>query len=226
MSRRSKIVSLIALIIGAALAGRLVLGDRFEATHLIAQLQQVGNSAAAIPLFLLIFGVATTLFTPAVALMLTAGVVWGFWPGCLVVWVAANVWANVHFAIGRFFARESVRAWLDARGARRIISELEQGGVLTTIIVRQLPLPYLVVNMAAGASPVTWPRWVIGNAIGLIPNAIIYPQLASALISGAEGAKEEAAVRVVVSGALIIATSLGLRWLQRKVSAPRGKEAA
>lgn len=224
MTRRLKIVSLIVLITAAALVGRLALGDRFEAAKLISFLQAVGSSPAAIPLFLLIFGAATTFFTPAVALMLTAGVVWGFWPGWLVVWIAANVWSNVHFAIGRFFARESVRAWLDARGAQRIVRELEHGGVLATVIVRQLPLPFLVVNLAAGATPVTWPRWVLGNALGLLPNAIIYTQLASALVSGAEGAKQEAVVRVVVAAAAIVASSLGLRWLQGKMSGPRGKE--
>jgi uncharacterized membrane protein YdjX (TVP38/TMEM64 family) len=218
---RIKLIVVLLALVTVAVAGRVWLGDRFEPAAVIAWLRDAGGSAAAMPLFIGLFGVVTTLFGPAVVMMIASGVTWGFWPGWLVVWVAANVWANVHFAIGRWIAGDTIRQWLDRRGARWLTTELDQGGTLTTIMIRQVPLPYVLVNLAGGASPMPWWRWGLGNAIGLLPNCLIYTSLAAALADGAEGARREAVIRVLVSGALIIGMSLLTRFLQRRFSSQR-----
>lgn len=225
MSARSKLVFLIVLIAAGALIGRTSLGSHFEAATLIATMRSLGHSAAAIPFYFLIFGVATTLFTPAVAMMVTAGVTWGFWPGWMVVWAAATVWANVHFLVGRWVAGDELTSWLRKRGAAWLLRELDHGGALTTIMVRQLPFPFLLVNLAGGASPMRWRDWAVGNAVGLIPNCMIYTQLAAALADGVDGAKEAAAYRVISATLGVIALSLLSRWLQRRF-AVGGKSAA
>lgn len=210
---------LIVLIVVSAAIGRTSLGDRFEAATLISTLRELGNSSAAIPLYFLLFGVATSLFTPAVALFITGGVTWGFWPGWLVAWAAANLWANVHFATGRWIAGD-VKGWLSRRGAKWLLSELEQGGVITTIMIRQLPFPFPLVNLSGGASPMRWRDWVLGNAIGLLPNCMIYTQLAAALVDGVEGAKEAAMYRVLAAAAGVISLGLLSRWMQRRFATP------
>ncbi len=197
----------------------MLLGERFELAALIATMRSLGGSPAAIPLYLLLFGATTTLFLPAVAMMVTAGVTWGFWPGWLIVWLSANLWANAHFLVGRWIAGDSLRPWLERRGAGWLVRELDQGGVLTTIMVRQLPLPFPLVNLSAGASPMTWRRWGLGNAIGLVPNCLIYTQLAAGLADGAAGARETAAFRVISAGVAVIGLSLVSRWVQRRFAA-------
>lgn len=221
MSPRLKLLLLISLIIVGAVIGRTSLGSHFEAQTLIALLRESGTSAAAIPLYFLLFGVATTLFTPAVAMMIASGVTWGLWPGWVIVWAAANVWANVHFLVGRWVAGDALKAWLSQRGASWLIRELEQGGTLTTIMIRQLPFPFILVNLSGGASPMKWRDWMLGNAIGLIPNSIIYTQLAAGLADGMEGAKEKAALRVITAAIGVFALSLTTRWIQRRFSSPR-----
>lgn len=218
MSARGKLLILIVLIAAGAVIGRTSLGAHFEAATVIATLRSLGNSAAAIPLYFLIFGLATSLFTPAVAMMITAGVTWGFWPGWVVVWGAANVWANVHFLIGRWVAGDELTRWLRQRGAGWLLRELDHGGALTTIMVRQLPIPFPLVNLAGGASPMRWRDWALGNALGLIPNCLIYTQLAAALADGVDGAKEAAAYRVIAAAVGVIALGLVSRWLQRRFS--------
>lgn len=226
MSLRAKLAILIGVIGVGAIAGRTALGAHFEAAELIATLRALGTSTLAVPVFVLLFGLATSLFTPAVAFMITAGVTWGFWPGWLFVWLAANVWAHAHFLVGRWVAGDALKAWIERRGATWLLRELEHGGGLTTIMVRQLPLPFSLVNMTAGASPLPWHQWLWGNALGLIPNCLIYTQLAAALAEGAAGAKETVALRVVVAAAGVIGLSLVSRWLQRRFSpagvSPRG----
>ena len=223
MSARLKLILLISLMAGGAVIGRTSLGHRFEAASLIATLRELGTNGAAIPLYFLLFGVATSLFTPAVAMMVAAGVTWGFWPGWVLVWAAANVWAHAHFFVGRWIGGDQLKVWLSRRGADWLARELDQGGVLTTIMIRQLPLPYPLVNLSAGASPMSWKKWTVGNAIGLVPNCVIYTQLAAALADGAQGARETAAYRVICAATGVIGLALSTRWVQRRMSAQRGK---
>lgn len=202
-----------------AVIGKTVLGERFEAAHLIATLREFGSMTGAIPLFLLIFGIATTAFTPAVVMFVTAGVVWGFWPGWLIVWVAANIWANVHFAVGRWAAGDLFRTALERRGAGWLVKELSQGGVWSTLLVRQLPIPFPLTNLAAGASPMPFRQWFVGNALGLLPGAMIYTALASAIADGATGARERALVRALTVSAMVVVLSLASRWVQKRFAA-------
>lgn len=221
MSTRSKLLLLIALIGVGAVIGRTWFAPWFEPAQLIATLRQMGTNGAAIPLYFLLFGVATSFFLPAVAMMIAAGVTWGFWPGWLLVWAAANMWAHAHFWVGRWIGGDELKRWLSHRGAAWMVRELDQGGALTTIMVRQLPLPFPLVNLSAGASPMGWGKWTVGNAIGLIPNCLIYTQLAAALVDGVEGSRERAAYRVLFAATGVIALGLLSRWLQRRFSAAR-----
>lgn len=214
-------------LVAAAVAARVALGDRFEPAALVTWLRSTGEHGWAIPLFVLVFFVASTLFLPAVVLFVTGGLMWGWWPGALIVWVAANLATHVHFAFGRWVAGDEVRRFLSARPrVNWLTRELEQGGVLTTIMVRQLPIPFPITNLAGGASPMPFRRWLIGNAVGLAPNCLLYTSVAAALASGVEGAKQELATRVLITASLVIGFSLATRWVQRRMSASAAKKDA
>ncbi|PZR16043.1 MAG: hypothetical protein DI536_07035 [Archangium gephyra] len=156
------------------------------------------------------------MLAPAMALMAAAGVTWGFFPGWLIVWVTANVWTHAQFLLGRWIGAHQLERWLSNKGGGFVTRELAQGGIIATVLVRQLPLPFIGVNLAAGATAIAWRHWIIGNAIGLLPNCLIYTSLAAALIDGAQGAKEQAALRALISGGSIITLGLFTRWLQRR----------
>jgi len=85
--------------------------------------------------------------------------------------------------------------------------------------VRQLPIPFPLTNLAAGASPMPFRQWFVGNALGLLPGAMIYTALASAIADGATGARERALVRALMVSALVVMLSLASRWAQKRFSA-------
>lgn len=216
MSPRLRTVVLIASFGFAVIGARILFGDRFEPAALVAWLRSLGSSAVAVPAYLVLFAAATTLLTPAMAMIMVGGVMWGFWPGWLIIWATVNVCAHLQFALGRRLGRDSVRSWLERRRAGWIVRELEHGGVLATVLIRQLPLPFVGVNVAAGASPIPWPKWVAGNALGLLAPAVVYSQLAAAIADGVQGAQGQAVQRVLLTAGSIIALSLLSRWVQRR----------
>lgn len=213
VKRALALLAVAVALVGGVLAWRAGLYERLSPAELVTFLRSQASHGWAVPLYLLLFGVASALLAPAMGLVAVACVTWGFWPGVLVAWLAENVWANVHFFIGRLLGRRHLSALLVRFKLGRVVRELERGGVLATVVVRQLPLPFIGVNLAAGATPIRWSRWLVGNALGLLPGAIVIGQLAAGLADGLAGAKEEAARRLVVGAVLVVALTVTTRLL-------------
>jgi uncharacterized membrane protein YdjX (TVP38/TMEM64 family) len=205
----------LAAFIGAVVALRRFGGSAFDAQALISLLGTVRDSGWGVPAYLLLFGL-TTFLAPAFIFFVVAGAVWGFWPGWLIAWLAASAWSFGHFWVGRWLGGERVRHWLVKRNLRGTIEELEHGGILAALIVRQFPLPFVGVNLAAGASPIKWRRWVVGNVLGLLPGATVYSYSAASVLEGVESARTEALVRTLFAATSIIALGVLSRLAMRK----------
>lgn len=202
---------LVAVAVGVALRAQWI--DAFEPRALVNALKRAGSEAGAVPLFLLLYAVGTSLLLPAVGFGIVAAVVWGYLPGLAVSMVALNAVATGHFFVGRWLGRERVDAFLKRRGWDGVV--LRESGVATVIAVRQIPLPFVAVNLAAGASPLKWWHFAVGSAIGALPPGLVYTYFATALIDGVEGARTEAFVKALVGAAgmftLVVAPKV-LRW--------------
>ena len=216
MSGRWKLAALLLVLLASFVAGKVVFGERFEASRLLAMLREAGEHGFAVPAFIVLFGVATTVFIPGVVMAAAAGATWGFFPGWVIVWVASNVWTTIGFGVGRTVRDGRLQQWLEKRGGGLVARELKDGGVLSTVMLRQIPLPFVAVNISAGLTALSWRDWIFGNFIGLLPACLIYSSLASAIVEGAAGAKETAAFRVLLSAVSILALGSFTRWLQRR----------
>ena len=220
MKRALTFAGLLVAFIMAVVGVRHLAGSHLDPQGVVAWLGEARASGWAIPAFALVFGL-TSFLAPAFVFFVAAGAVWGFWPGWLIGWVVANAWCSGHFWVGRWLGGERVRGWLERRHMRATLEELEHGGVLPAMIVRQFPLPFIGVNLAAGASPIRYGRWVVGNALGLLPSATVYSYSAAAVLRGAAEARSEALVRTLLAAASIIALGVISRLVQRRF-APRG----
>jgi len=214
---------LFILLLGAVIlaVASVVSGGSFEPQALVARLGRVREEGWLVPLYFVLFG-ATSVLAPAFVFFVTAGALWGFWPGCAIGWLAANGWAQVHFMLGRGLGRSRVARWLADDRLSRVRHELEEGGALAVIVVRQLPLPFVGVNLVAGASPLKWTRWSVGNAAGLLPAATVYAWSAASIVAGADGARGEAAVQVGVAALALVTLGVGSRLAWRGVRRARG----
>lgn len=209
----------LVLVIGAA---QYFFADRFEPKALLEWMRQMGSRGWAIPAFVLVYAVATTFLAPALSFHIVAAVLWGFWEGLLISMVTCNAVSNLHFQLGRWIGREKVRAWLEKKGWSRLVKELETSGVGTMIAIRQLPLPFVAVNVACGASPLKAWHFAAGTAIGALPPTLVYTSFASALLEGVAGSKREALVRALGAGAVMITITVGpklFKWWKARRAA-------
>ncbi len=217
MRRKGTWLLVLAVASGLLLA-RWKWGAQFDPKLLVERLRDLGTHPAALGVFFLLYLLGTSLLLPAVGFAIVAAVVWGYGPGLAVSLVAFTAVSNGHFWLGRWAGRPLVEQWLLRRGWSEVVSS--QSGVTAMIAVRQLPLPFVAVNVAAGVSPLKGWQFALGSGIGSLPPTVVYTWFATALIDGVEGARTEALLKAFAGGALVLCVAvlprLWLRWRVRE----------
>jgi phospholipase D1/2 len=169
----------------------------------------------AAPLWVLaMFVVGALVFFPAIVLVAATVLAFGFPVGVIYAWTAALVASAVSYLIGRFLPRKEVRGrwptqtmWL--RG------QLRHRGFLAIPLARLVPVGnFAVMNVVAGSLRVPFPRFVFGNAVGLLPGVLVMSlftnRIAAALRS--PGIENVLALAVLVAAAI-----WALSWLGRRL---------
>lgn len=123
------------------------------------------------------YAVLTLAPVPKNVLSIAAGLLFGFGPGLLIVYIAAVVGAAGSFWLGRLLGRAAVERFTGARVAR--VDEVLRGhGFATVAGVRLIPvLPFTAINYSAGLTSVGWWPYIAGTAVGIIPGTASYVAL-------------------------------------------------
>jgi len=204
-------VVLLLSLLALAFAGRAVAGASFEPKALVEFLKRMGGQGGALPAFAVLYLLSTSAFFPSAVLHVVSGATWGFWGGLWPNLVLSNVVGHLHFGLGRWLGRERMRQFLIRRKWTTAISELEHSGVVTVLVLRQTPVPFMATNLVCGASPITWRQFLVGHFIGLLPGVTVTTWFSAALAEGVEGAKEAAFIRAALAGGSVVLIAVGTR---------------
>lgn len=125
--------------------------------------------------FFLLCVVATAACFPAAPVLgITAGALFGLWPGLLLVLVASSIGSTIAFLDSRYLLRE----WVKRRFARRIgpiDRGMERHGALYLLMLRFNPIvPYWLVNLAMGVTAIGLKTYVALTPAGLMPATFLY----------------------------------------------------
>lgn len=112
---------------------------------------------------------------------ISAGALFGFWPGLLLVWSASSIGSVVAFLGSRHLFRDWVEAKLGERFLR-IERAFEEQGAVYLLTLRLNPfVPYWLVNLSMGLThlrlAIYWPL----SVIGLLPALFIYARAGTQL---------------------------------------------
>ena len=118
--------------------------------------------------------VTAACFPAAPVLGISAGALFGLWPGLLLVLVASSIGSTIAFLDSRYLLRD----WVKRRFARRI-EPIDRGmtrhGALYLLMLRFNPVvPYWLVNLAMGVTAIGLKTYVIMTPAGLMPATFIY----------------------------------------------------
>src|SRR5256885_15545601 len=179
MSRRRLLVAVLLLGLIAAFFA-LDLGQYLRLEYFRLQQSAIEDFRQANPLtasfiFFGVYVVVTSLSLPfATVMSLAIGAVFGLLWGTLIVSFASSVGATLAFLSSRFLFREAVRNRFGGR-LPPIDPGPEKEGAFYLFALRLVPaVPYIVVNLVMGVTPIrTWTFYLVGP-IGMLPATIVF----------------------------------------------------
>ena len=156
--------------------------------------------------FILIYIVSTIMMLPGSPLTFTAGALFGFWKGLVIVSIGSTIGAGCAFLVSRYLARNFVkRKFLNNERFKSIDSGINEEGFKIVILARLSPvIPFFLLNYALGITKIRFSHFLTVSWIGMIPGTMVYVlmgSMGSAMISG-----KKSLLEWVLLGTGIIAT--------------------
>jgi uncharacterized membrane protein YdjX (TVP38/TMEM64 family) len=180
-----------AVAIGATLLWRLVPWDRLpSAEEVSGWLRPYRQQWYALPATVAAFVVLGFLMVPVLGMITVAGLVFGPWLGSLYALTGTLTSAAAGFAVGRWMGQDLARR-LGCR-FQAIDRQLGRNGVVAAFLVRKVPAPFTLVNIAVGSSRIRFVDFLIGTVLGMGPIVIVLATVGSQLGSVLRGSWKRA----------------------------------
>jgi uncharacterized membrane protein YdjX (TVP38/TMEM64 family) len=182
-------------------AHRFLLQDKLAGFHLLAPVIFFAGGVLLI-----------AMGAPRSVIHILAGMVFGFFSGTLLSTAAAVTGSLVLFWLTRLLGRPLFSQKIGHR-LKAIEDHLENNGLLTIIIMRQIPLTCMFVSVLIGLTSVRTSVFILGSIVGLLPAATIFTLFGSSV-------REGFALRVSIASILLIVFIMCIRgYLKRSLLA-------
>jgi uncharacterized membrane protein YdjX (TVP38/TMEM64 family) len=143
------------------------------------------------PLASLALMVLQTIIVPLPGSFVTAanGAIFGLWWGTLLSWTGGLLGGSVAFWIARSLGGQFVERWV-GNNERAWAQRLSQGnGFWAILIARLIPgLSFDIISYLAGLSTISYPRFLLATAIGMLPGTFAFTLFGSDLTQASENA--------------------------------------
>ena len=170
----------------------------------------------AFPLTVLVFVALAFVGMPQWVLIGAAVITFGPVLGGLISWVATLLSALANFALGRMMGGERLRARLGER-AGRWVDRVSDEGLMAALLVRLVPVaPFVLINLAAGASTMRARDFAIGTAIGIVPKIAAIALFGKGLVELLRGNDLALAAALLALGLVVLGW---LWWMRRRKKA-------
>jgi uncharacterized membrane protein YdjX (TVP38/TMEM64 family) len=197
------------------LFGAQVLGFGGEAT--VERWLGAAHGPWSLPAAVAAFALLAFIGAPQFMLIAAAVVAFGPWTGFAYSWIGTMVSALVGFYVGRAAGARALRT-VSGESMQRFMAMVGRNGFLASLVVRLVPsAPFIVVNMAAGVTPMRVLDFTAGTAMGIVPKIALTAFAGASiarLLKGGEG-------RQMAWLALILCVWISLGWLARRWLASR-----
>jgi uncharacterized membrane protein YdjX (TVP38/TMEM64 family) len=192
------------------LFGAQVLGFNGEAA--VERWMGATSGPWALPAAVGAFALLAFIGVPQFVLIAAAVVAFGAWTGFAYSWIGTMVSSLVGFYLGRFAGARALQT-LSSESMQRFMDMVGRNGFLASLIVRLVPsAPFIVVNMAAGVTPMRVFDFTAGTALGIVPKIALTAFAGNSIVQAMKGGS----VRHMAWLAAVIVLWVAIGWLARK----------
>lgn len=171
--RYARLVAFLLLCLALAAAWRWTPLAQWLTGERLRGLLDPAHAGRGLPvLVVLLYVGGSLLVVPITLLVLATAAVFGPWTGFAYCLIGCLSGAVVTYVLGRLLGQDTVRR-LAGKRLNRLSERLARRGILTILVIRNLPLaPFTIVNLAAGASPIRFRDFVVGTVLGMTPGIL------------------------------------------------------
>lgn len=171
----------------------------------------------ALPVAVAAFALLAFIGVPQFVLIAAAVVAFGPWTGMVYSWIGTLVSSMVGFFLGRSFGARLLRDYA-GEGIRKFMTLIGKNGFMASLIVRLVPsAPFIVVNMAAGVTPMRFRDFVGGTAIGIVPKIALTAFAGNAFVQALRGGGVQHIVLLVLAALIWLVAGWYARiWLKKR----------
>ena len=171
----------------------------------------------SLPVAVAAFAILAFVGVPQIMLIAAAVVAFGPVAGMAYSWVGTMVSSLVGFYLGRMAGARTLERFSGA-GVARFVKLVARNGFFASFIVRLVPsAPFIVVNMAAGVTPMRVLDFTIGTAIGIVPKIMLTAFAGNSVFRVLRGEiGKDALWLVVIAGAWIGIGLIARGWLRSR----------
>ncbi|HMK50677.1 MAG TPA: VTT domain-containing protein [Thermodesulfovibrionales bacterium] len=171
--------------------------DELTALHSLAPLVFLAGGAVVIAM-----GVPRTIIS------ILGGVVFGFLFGTILATAAAFAGSVVVIWLTRVLGHPLFHQKIGHR-LKAIEGHLRDNGFVLVLILRQLPLPSMLINVLIGLSSIKTSAYVLGSVIGLVPEAAVFALFGSSV-------RDDFALRISLASLCLVLLIIGIRIYFRR----------
>ena len=170
-------------LLGMAAAWRwTALGDWLNINTLTRQAEMLDAHPATPLLVILGIALAASLAVPLTLLVVVAVLAFGALAGFFYSLAGAELSALLIYTVGQGMGRDLVRRYAGKR-LNSVSKQLSRRGVLTIVTLRIVPVaPFVVINLVAGASHISFRDFALGTLVGLLPGLAAIAFFADGLV--------------------------------------------
>ncbi|MFN9832737.1 MAG: TVP38/TMEM64 family protein [Phenylobacterium sp.] len=171
----------------------------------------------ALPAAVAAFAALAFLGAPQFVLIAAAVVAFGPVNGAIYSWVGTMVSAMIGFWLGRSAGARTLQMF-SSESLDRFMALVGRNGFLASLVVRLVPsAPFIVVNMAAGVTPIRVLDFAAGTALGIIPKIALTAFAGKSILHVLTGGGAESLAALAAGLVLWIALGLAARrWLRSR----------
>jgi uncharacterized membrane protein YdjX (TVP38/TMEM64 family) len=190
------------------LTALIVLARVFNLGQYIASLREWIESLGPLGpvVFIFIYAAAVVAAIPGSAMTLAAGALFGSALGIVVVSIAATLGAALAFLAARYFARDSISAWLKGKKTFQRLDEMtERHGAVIVALTRLVPIfPFNLLNYGFGLTRVPFWTYVFWSWLCMLPGTFLYVLGADAVSRAIAGGDVSWGLIIAIAGAAVV----------------------
>ena len=197
------------------LFGAQVLGFSGEAT--VERWLGAASGIWSLPVAVAAFAILAFVGVPQIMLIAAAVVAFGPTLGFAYSWIGTMVSSMVGFYLGRVAGAKTLERF-SGEGVKQFMGLVGRNGFFASFIVRLVPsAPFIVVNMAAGVTPMRVSAFTLGTALGIVPKIVLVAFAGNSIVRLMKGeVGKDALWLAVIAVAWVVIGLVARAWLKRR----------